>query len=597
MILGVPAALWGLATLPFLILLYLLRVRRRDHPVSSVLLWQRSAPTLAAYRPSRRIERSVLLLLQLLAAAALVIGLARPALVAHVPAQGDLILVLDLSLSMRARDVSPTRFERARAEALDAVAHLRGGGRVALIDAGPRPQLLVPLTDDRERVAAALRALEPWDAAGDVAAAVVLAAEQPVGPGGRILVWTDAARGSLPALPEAAYRILGTSDDNVGITAFRAMRAPAGAEGLVRIDNFSARARRVPLEVTHDRSSVYRSDLDVPAGGARTAVFPITGSGVFSARITTHDMLPDDDVASTVLDPAPLPSVLLVSRGNPYLERLLGLLPVGRAAETASAAPAAWGGYGVVILDRVDAGPVPPGDYLLIDTVPPNLPATSTGEVRTPLFAAWDETDPILRFVNLTGVRVAKALALTPQGGRVLAGGDVPLLWAYEGGGIRAVLLGFALQDSDLPQHVAFPILVANALAWLGGGALDLAAGETLQVPAAGGSAAELTGPDGSRRTVRATEGMYLLPPFVRAGAYLLTTPAGVRAIAVRNPDPRAGMIRPGLVPVLPGAAAPHPERAALLTQVAVWPWVVSAALAALIGEWVLATRRRGGDA
>ncbi|HKV44233.1 MAG TPA: hypothetical protein VJT32_06090, partial [bacterium] len=417
----------------------------------------------------------------------------------------------------------------------------------------------------------------------------------PVGAGGRILVWTDAARGSLPPLPAVSYRILGTSDDNVGITAFRAMRAPEGAEGLVRIDNFSARPRRVPLEVTHDQAPIYRGVLEVPAGGARTAVFPITGSGVFHARIATHDKLPDDDVASTVLDPAPLPSVLLVSRGNPYLERLLGVLPVGRAAETA-AAPAAWGGYGVVILDRVDAGPVPPGDYLLIDTVPPNLPASSTGEVRAPTFAVWDETDPILRFVNLSGVRIARALALAPQGGRVVAGGDVPLLWAYEGGGIRAILLGFALQDSDLPQHVAFPILIANALAWLGGGALDLAAGETLQVPAAGGTAAELTGPDGSWRAVPAAGGMYLLPPLVRAGAYRLQTPAGVRAITVRNPDPRAGMIRPGTAPILPGAAAPYPERAVLLTQVAVWPWVVSAALAALMAEWILATRRRGGD-
>src|SRR5205807_1410535 len=120
-----------------------------------------------------------------------------------------------------------------------------------------------------------------------------------------------------------------------------------------------------------------------------------------------------------------------------------------------------------------DPGPVPPGDYLMIDAVAPNIPAAAAGEVGGPRFATWDRTDPILHYVDLSGVRVARALALAPQGGRVLAGGDVPLLWAYEGGGIRALVLGFALQDSDLPQRVAFPILMANSLAGLGGGLLS----------------------------------------------------------------------------------------------------------------------------
>ena len=88
---GAPAAFWGLLALPLFVLLYLLRVRRRDQPVSSILLWRRSAPSLAASRPSRRIERSVLLLLQLLAAASLVVGLARPAAVGQGVAGRDVV--------------------------------------------------------------------------------------------------------------------------------------------------------------------------------------------------------------------------------------------------------------------------------------------------------------------------------------------------------------------------------------------------------------------------------------------------------------------------------------------------------------------------
>jgi len=596
--LGAPAALWGLLAIPVLILLYLLRVRRRDHPVSSTLLWQRSAFTLAASRPVRRIERSLLLVLQILIVAAVVLALARPTVPVPGAERGDLILVLDLSLSMRARDVAPTRFDRARSEAFDLISRLRPGQRAGIVTAGPRPLLVLPPTEDRARVRAALRALEPWDAAGDLRGAVLAAAELPGSSGGRIVAWTDAARGGLPALPRLTYRILGSSDDNVGITMFRIARGPDGARALLRLDNFGDHPRRVPLDVTHEGKAVYHEAVDVPAGGSRTVVFLVTGSGEFRARADTHDALPEDDVATAVLDPAPLPSVLLVSGGNPSLERVLRVLPVSRAAVTRSMEPSVWAAYDVVILDRTTPGPLPPGAYLLIATVPPNLPVSASGDVRHPAFSAWDATDPVLQFVDLSSVRVSRALALTAEGGRVLAGGDAPLLWAFEGGGIRALLLPFALQDSDLPQRVAFPVLIANALAWLGGGPVEIGAGEPLEIPAGAGASGELTDPAGRRRVVPAIDGMFLLPPLTRGGVYHLRTAAGTREITVRPADRPAGRIRPGVAPAgAPGAGVSGSEtRPLLLRQAQAWPWVLLAAVAAAAVEWALATRRRGGE-
>jgi len=602
MTLAAPGALWGLLAVPLLVLLYLLRVRRRDHPVSSVLLWQRSAPALAAYRPSRRIERSILLLLQILATVAVVTALARPSVAVHGLGRGDLMLVMDVSLSMQARDVSPTRFDRARAEAIDLVARSRPGQRSGIVVAGPRPSLLVPPTEDHGKAIAALRRLEPWDAVGDVRGAVLLAAEYPLGAGGQIVVWTDGARGGLPGLPRVRYQILGNSDDNVGITTFRIARDPGGAEALLRIDNFGGRPRRVPVVVAHDRETVFRRAIDIAAGGSRTLTFPVSAPGEYQARLETHDALPEDDVASALLDPTPLPSVLLVSDGNPYLEKVLQVLPVSRAAASRTADPAVWASFGVVILDRVNPGPVPPGDYLLIASVPPNLPITATGAVERPAITSWERADPVLQFVDLGSLRVSRALALAAQGGRVLAGGDTPLLWAYEGGGIRALLLGFALQDSDLPQRVAFPVLIANSLAWLGGETPVARAGELIQVPSGAGMSAELVGPDGRRQVVPASGGMYLLPPLTRAGLYQLKTATVTRMITVRPAEPPAGVIRPGTAPAAQGAGGgpdgrEQPPTRPLKTQVPVWPWFVLAGVLAVGAEWALATRRRGGDA
>jgi len=599
-----PAALWGLLAVPLLIALYLLRVRRREQVVSSILLWQRSAPGLAASRPTRRIERSLLLALQILTVAALVAALAQPIVIGRGVGGEDIVLVLDASLSMRARDVAPTRFARARSEALDAVARLRPGQRAGVILAAARPLVLSPLTANRAGLRAALAQAEPWDAPGDVPAAVLLAASLAPGTTGRIIVWTDGARGPLPALSRAVYRILGVSDDNVGITALRILRGPQGTEALVRVENFGRAERRAPLELLRDGAPVYRETLTLGAHATRAVVAPVAGRGVLEARIAVRDALPDDDTAVTMLDPAPLPSVLLVSAGNPSLERLLRLLPVARAAEARTADPAAWRAFGIVILDRVETGPLPPGNYAIFGTVPPNLPAGASGMVARPQIATWDRTDPVLRFVELEDVRIDRAASLAPQGGRVLVAGETPLVWAYEGGGIRALLFAFSLEDSDLPRHVAFPILVANMLGWLGGSVADARAGEALQTPALGAEEGTLTLPDSRTMRVRAVDGMFLLPPLARAGLYRLATASGSRTFAVGLGSERAGLIAPGPPPASGPAAPGTGPRAAgdaggairILERISLWPWLLLGGVAAAVVEWALATRARGGE-
>lgn len=591
---GAPAALWAFAAIPALIALYLLRVRRREHVVSSVLLWVRSAPSWSAFRPSRRVERSLLLLLQIVAAAGLAAALARPSLLGWTADTGDVALVLDGSMSMRARDVVPTRFDRARAEARDVLARLAPGRRAAIVLATAHPLVLAPPTADRGRLAAALAQARPWDVAGDLRGAVDLAVQLVPGSRGRIIVWTDAARASAPELPNLTARLVGTADDNTGIVALRVLRDADAVQALVRVTNFGRAAVSAPLSVTRDGVPVYATTLALAAGETRSVVFPVRGSGVLRARLDVRDALPDDKTATALLDAPRLPSVLLVGPDDPPLERLLRVAPVARAAATRETDPAAWRGYDVVILDRAATGPVPPGRYLAIATVPPNLPADPSGAVDAPEIATWDRRDPVLRFVDFTDVHVRQAIRLAPESGHVLAAGASPLLWSYDSRGIRAIVMAFGLADSDLSRHVAFPVLLANSLAWLGGDVEDLRAGQTLEVPAAGNPQATLLQPDGARVDVRARDGLFsfALP---RAGLYRLVTPDGERALSVGLGSATAGLIAPPSArPQSP--AEPQARTGRALAGLALWPWLVLGAVAVALGEWALATRRHGGD-
>ncbi len=130
-----PLAL-GLAALAVpIVLLYMLRLRRTETPISSTFLWQQLLRDREANAPWQRLRPSWLLLLQLLILAALVIALARPFIEVKTVSTGRTVLLLDASASMAATDVEPSRFE---AGARDGAGDGRPAGRGRYDDGHPR---------------------------------------------------------------------------------------------------------------------------------------------------------------------------------------------------------------------------------------------------------------------------------------------------------------------------------------------------------------------------------------------------------------------------------------------------------------------------
>ncbi|MGH7354915.1 MAG: vWA domain-containing protein, partial [Candidatus Rokuibacteriota bacterium] len=154
-------ALLGL-TLP-LVLLYFLKVRRHERRVSSLLLWPAALRDREASAFFQRLQRDPLLILQFLALAALTLALARPAVTVLGEGARKVVIVLDTSASMKARDVKPTRFEAARAEAAKVVRRLGEGAEIMVIEAGVQPRVVAALGRDHDRALAAIGAAQPRD--------------------------------------------------------------------------------------------------------------------------------------------------------------------------------------------------------------------------------------------------------------------------------------------------------------------------------------------------------------------------------------------------------------------------------------------------
>jgi hypothetical protein len=144
-------ALVGL-TLP-LVLLYFLKVRRRERRISSLLLWDTAKRDREASAFFQRLQRDPLILLQILALLALATALARPTITVMGHGARKVVVVLDTSASMKTTDVSPSRFAQAKADAAGLVSRLGEGAEIMVIEAGVQPRVVAAL---------AATATAPW---------------------------------------------------------------------------------------------------------------------------------------------------------------------------------------------------------------------------------------------------------------------------------------------------------------------------------------------------------------------------------------------------------------------------------------------------
>ena len=586
-----PAALAASALAIPILIVYMLRSRRPRQVIPSTFLWQAATKNVSATRPWDRIRSNVLLILQLLLLAALVVALARPYRAAPGVAGEHLVLVLDASGSMAATDQEPSRMDAARTEARRLVESLDPGASVSVVAADSRPRVLIASSSSRDAVQDAIDSVEPSEADPDLAEAFLLAESLEVpGDPASIGLITDGglSEEELQLVPPGTIvRTVGSTAKNVSIAGLEVGEGPSGFRAFVQIRNFSDDDRTVELSLDVDDISIVEEQLDVAGGSTVERSFELgPQGGRVVAAIDHEDDLPHDDRAYAILERSIPRRILLVSPGNFFLENLLAQLPGAEVVVREQATSS--GGYDLVVYDRtvvprtVDA----PALYIA-PTVPPRE-VDVKGVIKTPQITYVAADDPLLEQVDLSDLAIARTADVRIPGARTLLGtGDSPLVATWTQRSYRRAYIGFALNESNLPLQVAFPIFADHLLAWLTGSETPTAryAGDPIEV-------APLPGTTAIEAAIPGARGERLLPgqaleETARAGFYelrflkgdeligertvALSFPPGESDLTVRDVPVQADERRPGLT-----RTARHPVVA----------WVLGVCLLLLFLEW-----------
>src|SRR6266481_169846 len=499
-----PAAFAFAAAIPVVILFYLLKRKRVVKLVSSTLLWQKFLAETQASAPFQKLRKNWLLILQIILLALTVLALSRPFFKTRAKPAELRVIILDTSASMQATDESPSRFEKARSEALKWVDSLANTDQMVILQAGANTEVKQSATSEKAALRRALQACACSDGPTRLTPALRMA-ESLVRDQRRaeIHLFSDGAVPELnefenKALPLIYHRV-GKGANNVAITALDVRANPEDARQravYASMANFSSNNVQTEVELLLDNRLLETRPIKIPAGETSPQVFKAsqTRDGVFTLRLTGKDDLAADDQASIVsLLPKPV-KVLLVSRSNHLLEKAFRAVP---NVELATAT------------DLTDPASV--FDFIVLEIHVVNTNSLQgVTRVEAPPIVDWRTSHPLLRYSGCDNVQVMQSLtAKAPTWAVSLADSpQAPLMLAGERARQRIIWIGFDILESNWPLRVSFPIFIANAVEWLNpanakGGQLLVKAGDAFRLALTHPEkSAQVILPDGAKKTL-----------------------------------------------------------------------------------------------
>ncbi len=662
-------------TVPLLVSLYFLKLRRRQVMISSTLLWKKAIQDMQVNSPFQRLRKSLLLLLQLLILAALLFAMARPTLETEASPGQRVVIVIDHSASMNATDIAPTRLDEAKEAAIelidnldatggtDEVENALGGAMVVSFAQGARVRQ--SLTNDPSKLRDAVRRIQPTDQVSQLGPAlnliepyiqantgdesdklvVYIISDGKVQAGGQTMSLAGAELRYIPIGGGPGGTAGGADPDNLGIVSFSARRdfdKPEIVQVFARVANFGSEPVSANLSLSLDGQvtrvqpiklqpapAVSVASPDAPpttTTNHETSVqfdFVLPGSALVELSHDYEDQLTSDNTVRLTLAPARRLRVLMVTTGNAFLTKGIESAGVRQLSfmtpekfedqdplslrrggwEAAGTSGLAGEGFDVIVFDQYSPKTTPKVDSLYFAAAPPidaiQRMASDESDTGSQRVLTWERDHPLLRYVVLDDVILSEPgrLVVSSQATIMATGQSGPIMAEVVEDGVRHVVASFDVLKSNWPIKISFPVFLGNTVQTLGlGGLADDAGiayrtGDIATIPVNTTDDLAYTGP--VPVSVVRTQGAAILPAFTRAGLYQANDKIdppfdrlGVNLLSPDESDIRTADIL-NVSSIATGTTA-----ATTTFRREVWRWFIWGALAVMLIEWLVYTRR-----
>lgn len=336
---GIAAAV----AIPVLLILYFLKLRRRDIEISSTFLWKKAIEDLQANAPFQRLRKNILLLLQLLALGALLFAAGQPTTRSSMLTRGRHVIVIDVSASMNALDGESSlqlRLDKAKKDALSVVDGLKEqqllsvspADEAMVITFGIFAEVVQSWTSDKNALRSAINSIQPRETPTRFSHALGLIQAQapqrtfvddntgqvldrPPGRIGTIHIFSDGR------IVDAADTIFGPEDDvryypvgsaeatNIGVVAVRADREFSDPTKLVvyagvQSTDVGKRTVDVELRIDGEPPIVMVSEVEIPGSIRDDPANPNSALKPGRAGVEFKLNRPEEGIARVIVRPS-----------------------------------------------------------------------------------------------------------------------------------------------------------------------------------------------------------------------------------------------------------------------------------------------------
>ncbi|QHE51766.1 BatA and WFA domain-containing protein [Pontibacillus sp. HMF3514] len=482
-----PVSLWFLSAIPILLAFYFFKKQYEKQSISSIYLWEKTLKEWETDRWWNKLQKNILLFLQLLILLFLIMALLRPYFPGEKVQGEQLVIVMDSSASMAGEE----RFLDVKEDAKTLIDSLGNEQQVSVIVAEESPKLLVSREQNKNEAKRVIDGLNLSYQHENMHDSLQLASSLLQEGNGEIHVYTDGLKQEEVEV-EGPFVIHNREGNvsNSSISAFGVRQNGDTVSGIVTVHNQSDVSKNVSLTVFGEDEVLKEVTEEVPAGEQRTVTLnqlPVREYYKVDTDADNYEI--DNEMFAFLPNNAPS-SIFLAGDVNPFIHKALrsaGIEAVSISQKEGGMYRFSQGDEAVYLLSGIDAGAWPEGPKLILS--PETGGPFGVEEKRTLQYTLKKTADdPLLQYSDVEEAYLGKAYGIGELNGLhplVMSGDTITMAKGmYQGSPM--VLFPFDIQDSDWPLHPGFPILLSNVIDYLGKDGENLGyfePGEETQLP------------------------------------------------------------------------------------------------------------------
>lgn len=461
--------LFFLLLIPVIIIMYLLKQKAVEKPISSLFLWKEMYQNAEANTPWEKLKKNWLLILQILTLLILILALCSPYFLKGGMSAEHAVVVIDNSASMNTLyEDGRTRLEASIEEAVSYVRKLHPGTGISVITSADEATLLYSNGETKNQAIDKIRSIESTNVSGDAHAGLEMVRSMQT-------QWknvetvcftdTDVSMEELEGYIVDMYK----ATENYAVDYVSHGYNNGQLVVLAKIDNFTTQPRVLDANLYGDGTLLQIQSVEIPAKESANILFSDLGfeGNSVNVEISVQDALAADNIAYDILDTQHTTEVLLMTEANLYLEKAMGLIQgisITKSNDIASFDEFKKQKYDVYIFDGMIPETLPEEGHLFFLNVP-SSELFAQSELLLGVKAKPCE-HALTEYVENLEIGVSETYAYTvPEWAEsFLVSGNDCVAFSGEYGGRNVCVMGFDLHNSDMPLKTEFPVLIYNIM-------------------------------------------------------------------------------------------------------------------------------------